>query len=71
MYADDIQDSSIDNHMENVAGNLDHVRTARAFLVSLVSSESYPDCERSLSRKKQLLEEIELFTKCLMEEDDA
>ncbi|KAI3470063.1 hypothetical protein Pfo_026726 [Paulownia fortunei] len=74
MYADQIQDSSIEDHTENVVVNLDHVvGKAGAFLVSLVSSESYPECYswRSQGRKKELLEEIELFTKCLMEEDEA
>ncbi|KAK6161658.1 hypothetical protein DH2020_005039 [Rehmannia glutinosa] len=44
VYADDIQDSSIQDRTENVDVNIDdHVGKARAFLVSLVSSQSYPE----------------------------
>ncbi|GFQ06718.1 protein prd1 [Phtheirospermum japonicum] len=69
LYTDDIQDSCIEDCTENVAVvNTDHVGKARSFLVSLVSSCSYPECDLW---KKELLEEIELFTKCLMEEDEA
>ncbi|KAK4404127.1 protein putative RECOMBINATION INITIATION DEFECT 1 [Sesamum angolense] len=73
VYTDDNQDSSIEDHMQHVAVNLDHVGKTRTFLFSLVSSHSYPGCYlwRSQSRKKELLEEIELFTKCLMEEDEV
>ncbi|KAL0451911.1 UNVERIFIED_CONTAM: protein putative RECOMBINATION INITIATION DEFECT 1 [Sesamum latifolium] len=73
VYSDDIQDSSIEDHMQHVAVDLDHVGKTRTFLFSLVSSHSYPGCYlwRSQSRKKELLEEIELFTKCLMEEDEV
>ncbi|KAL3621657.1 hypothetical protein CASFOL_036569 [Castilleja foliolosa] len=69
VYADDMQDSCIEDRTENVAvANVDHVGKARSFLVSLVLSCSHPDCD---IWKKELLEEIELFTKCLMEEDEA
>ncbi|KAL7145330.1 hypothetical protein ABFS83_07G074800 [Erythranthe nasuta] len=61
IYADEIQDSSIE---DQTAVNVDFVGKARAFLVGLV-----PDIWRAQSRKKEILEEIELFTKCLMEED--
>ncbi|KAL0382871.1 UNVERIFIED_CONTAM: protein putative RECOMBINATION INITIATION DEFECT 1 [Sesamum calycinum] len=73
VYTDDNQDSSIEDHMQHVAVNLDHVGKTRTFLFSLVSAHSYPGCYlwRSQSRKKELLEEIELFTKCLMEEDEV
>ncbi|KAL0340522.1 UNVERIFIED_CONTAM: protein putative RECOMBINATION INITIATION DEFECT 1 [Sesamum radiatum] len=73
VYTDDNQDSSIEDHMQHVAVNLDHVGKTRTFLFGLVSSHSYPGCYlwRSQSRKKELLEEIELFTKCLMEEDEV
>lgn len=69
-YVDEIQDGIIENQLEtDVGGNQDQVGRVRAFLVGLVCSQSYPDCERSQSRKKQLLEEIELFSRCLMEEE--
>ncbi|KAL6582146.1 hypothetical protein OROMI_006160 [Orobanche minor] len=68
VYADDIQDNCIEDYTEDIDVSLDHVGRACAFLVSLVSSCSYP--ERYVW-KKELLEEIELFTKCLMEEDGA
>ncbi|GER27846.1 protein PRD1 [Striga asiatica] len=68
VYADDIQNSCMEDHTEDVGVSLNHVGKARACLVSLVLSCSCP--ERSLW-KKELLEEIELFTKCLMEDDEA
>ncbi|KAL1543222.1 protein putative RECOMBINATION INITIATION DEFECT 1 [Salvia divinorum] len=70
-YIDEIQDGAItENQSEiNVGGSQDRVGRARTFLIGLVSSMSYPDCERSQSRKKQLLEEIDLFSRCLMEKE--
>lgn len=54
----------------NVGANQDHVGRACTFLIDLVSSQSDSVCERSQSRKKQLLEEVELFSRCLVEEED-
>lgn len=72
MYANEIEDGTTENHMKiNAGDDQDHVGRALAFLIGIVCSESYPDSERSQSRKKQLLEEIELFTRCLMEEDET
>ncbi|KAG8369575.1 hypothetical protein BUALT_Bualt14G0027600 [Buddleja alternifolia] len=73
MYADELEDSSVEEHPEKVDVGLDNVGKVRTFLMGLVSSQSNPECYhwRSQSCKKQLLEEIDLFTKCLMEEDEA
>ncbi|PIN25504.1 hypothetical protein CDL12_01756 [Handroanthus impetiginosus] len=73
VYTGDNQDKSTDDHVENTALNLDRVGRARVFLLSIVWSKSDPECclWSSESKKKELLEEIELFTKCLMEEDEA
>ncbi|KAL8481013.1 hypothetical protein ACS0TY_027519 [Phlomoides rotata] len=71
LYSDELEDSSMENETGNVGVNEDEVGKGRAFLISLVSSQSYPEGDGCQSRKKQLLEEIELFTKSLMEEDEA
>ncbi|XP_057795046.1 protein PUTATIVE RECOMBINATION INITIATION DEFECT 1 isoform X2 [Salvia miltiorrhiza] len=71
-YMDEIEDGVTENQLEiNVGANQDHIGRMRAFLIGLVSSRWHSDCERSQSRKKQLLEEIEMFSICLMEEEDA
>ncbi|KAK6161623.1 hypothetical protein DH2020_005004 [Rehmannia glutinosa] len=55
VYADDIQDSCIQDRTENVAVNVDdHVGKARAFLVSLVSSQSHPECHLWSSQSSYL-----------------
>ncbi|KAH6816259.1 hypothetical protein C2S51_021079 [Perilla frutescens var. frutescens] len=72
VYTDETQDHIRENDMEiNVGDNQDYVGRVRTFLIGLVSSQSNPDSESSQIRKKRLLEEIELFTRCLMEEDEA
>ncbi|KAK4480098.1 hypothetical protein RD792_013155 [Penstemon davidsonii] len=73
IYTDEIHDRSIEEHRENAASDLDHVGKARAFLFNLLPSQQLyleVGLRRSQSWKKDLLEEMELFTKCLMEEDE-
>lgn len=67
IYADETQDSSIEDRV--VAVNQDPVWKTGTFLVGLVSSRMNI-VDKSDSRKREILEEIELFMKCLMEEDE-
>ncbi|KAL2463395.1 putative recombination initiation defect 1 [Forsythia ovata] len=70
VYTNEIQDTGAEEHKEKASVNLDDLGKARAFLIDLMS-QSFPYVElwRSPSWKKQLLEEIELFSKSLMEDE--
>ncbi|CAI9776135.1 unnamed protein product [Fraxinus pennsylvanica] len=70
LYTNEIQDTGAEGHKEKTCENLDDLGKARAFLISLMTqSFPYIDHRRSPSWKKQLLEEIELFSKRLMEDE--
>ncbi|XP_022869978.1 protein PRD1 isoform X4 [Olea europaea var. sylvestris] len=72
LYTNEFQDTGAEGHKEKACVNLDDLGKARAFLTSLISqSFPYVDLWRSPSWKKQLLEEIELFSKRLMEDEEG
>ncbi|XP_073134963.1 protein PUTATIVE RECOMBINATION INITIATION DEFECT 1 isoform X3 [Henckelia pumila] len=68
----EMQDTNAMEHMRNVAVNQDHATKARAYLVSLMLSHSVAKTNGLRSHcSKELLEEIEIFTKFSMEEDET
>lgn len=73
MYTDEAHYTGGEVKPDDAVEDLGSAGKARAFLFRLVQSHSYAEegFRRSKSWKKELLEEIELFTKCVMEDDEA
>lgn len=73
MYRDNIQDVRTEVHAENnvAAAILGDLRNASEFFINLMKSQSSINIESSgcQSEHRRLLEEIDLFSKCLMVDD--
>lgn len=75
MYTSDTEDTKGDEYMEKDVANSDDTRKMRQILIKIMSSQTSSlgvDYSRSSIRSNnRLLEEIELFSKTLMEVDDG
>lgn len=67
----EMQDTLATEHMRNVAVNQDYATKACAYLFSLMLSQSVAETNGLRSQCWKVLEEIELFTKCFVEEDET
>ncbi|XP_010318924.1 protein PUTATIVE RECOMBINATION INITIATION DEFECT 1 [Solanum lycopersicum] len=71
IYTDKLQHAGAEEKTWNVAAASDYVGKVCQFLISLVTTQpsSGMESSRFQSEKRELLEEIDLFSKCLMRED--
>ncbi|TMW92668.1 hypothetical protein EJD97_012745 [Solanum chilense] len=71
IYTDKLQHAGAEEKTWNVAASSDYVGKVCQFLISLVTTQpsSGMESSRFQSGKRELLEEIDLFSKCLMRED--
>lgn len=73
MYRDNIGEVRTEEHAKNnvAAAILGDLRNASEFLIDLMKSQSSIniECSGSQSEHRRLLEEIDLFSKCLMVDD--
>uniref|UniRef100_M1CA99 Protein PRD1 n=2 Tax=Solanum tuberosum TaxID=4113 RepID=M1CA99_SOLTU len=71
IYTDKLQRTGEEEKTWNVAAASDYVGKVCQFLISLITTQpsSVMESSRFQSGKRELLEEIDLFSKCLMRED--
>jgi len=71
IYTDKLQHTGEEEKTWNVAAASDYVGKVCQFLISLITTQpsSVMESSRFQSGKRELLEEIDLFSKCLMRED--
>ncbi|CAK9139716.1 unnamed protein product [Ilex paraguariensis] len=70
-YKDDVQDVSAEEHTQKMVVIPDDLGKVCEFLIDIMSSQLTPAIGRFQISKMRLLEEIELFSKSLIGEDDG